>query len=264
MIAVTRRWTRAEFAKVIAPRLRAIAEREQEPRIAGQALEAWGLLPEAWRRAGSASSRTAPIRSGSGQSSRRCVSSVDAAWCLPSSGKTPRAAGPPLRTGDCSGSPEPHLPGGNPPCAVRRRLAGPRATLDVKATARAGRKLLKTSISVRTNAADCRGAWRRPPLRPRWPPAQCRRRQALDARVEVDPVHVVVVGRRQHQLDAVNGHAPRSAGLSVSLHRTSHQQTAGVLRQGRSRQNLLARSPPRGAETANTCTDEFVRAYECL
>ena len=43
VVTVVRRWSKAEFAKVIEPRLRAIADGGQEPRAADQALEAWGL-----------------------------------------------------------------------------------------------------------------------------------------------------------------------------------------------------------------------------
>jgi heat shock protein HtpX len=46
-LRVTGRWSKAEFAKVIEHRLRAIAALEQEPRIAGRALEAWDLPADA-------------------------------------------------------------------------------------------------------------------------------------------------------------------------------------------------------------------------
>ncbi len=43
VIKIRKRWTKEAVGRVIESRLRAVAEREQEPRVAGQVLTAWGL-----------------------------------------------------------------------------------------------------------------------------------------------------------------------------------------------------------------------------
>ena len=37
------RWTRAEYARVVGPRLQSLAEREREPRILPRVMDAWGV-----------------------------------------------------------------------------------------------------------------------------------------------------------------------------------------------------------------------------